>query len=248
MTEAANTTQTNQQSSSQQSQSQSTGQESGGGSSNTQTQQATVSRPDWLPEAHWDAATNAIKPEFATHFKELSDLKSAHDARIAARPPKPDGYELKFNDGFTPEVAVAFKPDDPRVALLRDFAHKNNWTQAEFSEALQIESAKVSAENKLIAGVIEAENKKLGVNATARVEAVKNWLGSVPGWSQDFAKEFLDAHPRLASHVEALEKLQLAFTSQGSAPHNGGGREPPAPPPASLVDRWYGGETQRKVS
>lgn len=241
MTEAASTTQTDQQSSSQQSQSQSTGQDSGGGSQTTQTQAA--SRPEWLPDAHWDATAGAIKPEFADHFKQLTELHTAHTARLAARPEKPDGYELKFSDGFTPEIAVEFHPDDPRVAPLREFAHKNNWTQAEFSEALQIEAAKVAAETKAYNDVVAAETRKLGANATARVTELRTWLAGVLGPAG--ADDILGTKDRngllifSADAIGHLEKLKLAFSSQGGAGINGNGREPPAPPPHTPEARLY---------
>lgn len=234
--QAASTTQTNQQSSSQQNQSSSSAQ-ADGASSHTQT----PTRPDYLPDTAWDATANApradvIKSAFETH--------AAHAARMAARPEKADGYELKFTDGFKPETPLEFKPDDPRVAPLREFAHKNNWTQAEFSEALQIEAGSIIAENKAYQTAVAAETAKLGAKATERVTALKTWLTGHLG--AEAANDLLGTDNTgglliySAAAVGYLEKLQLAMTNQGTAPYQNGGREPPAPPPTTMEDRWYG--------
>ncbi len=252
MTEAATTTQMSRQSSSQQSQSPSGDQALSGGSQTTQTQQA-ASRPDYVLESHWDAATGTVKPEYTSAVTEAFQIAEKHKARIASRPEKSEGYELKFPDGYTPPVAMEFKPDDPRVGLLRDFAHKNNWSQAEFSEALQIEAAKVGAENKSYNDAVAAETKKLGTNAAARITAVKSWLSGILG--PDAAVDILGDDKKAglmvfsAAAVEHFEKLQLAFTTQGGSTLTGNGREQSSPAPKPLAERWYGDSTaQRKVS
>lgn len=231
MNDTTSTTQTGQPSSGQQNPSQSGDQGSSGGSPHTQT-----TKPDWLPDAHWDTASSAIKPEFAAHFKELSDTHAAHQARIAARPAEPAGYELKFPDGFKPEVAVTFDDKDPRLADFRAFAHEQGWDQPTFSRALQIEAARVVAEQKMIETAQAAEIKKLGANGTARVTAVKTWLSGIVG--KDPGQSLMDRMVT-ATDIEALEKLQLAFSTQGGTTYSNGGREPPSPPPRTHAQILY---------
>lgn len=200
-------------------------------------------RPDWLPEAHWDTTSNAIKPEFGQHFAELTTLKATHDARIAARPEKADGYELKFPDGYTPAQAVQWDANDPRLAGLREFAHKNNWSQAEFGELLKIEHQRILADTKAYDDAVAAEKQKLGPNGPARMTAIKTWMSGVLG--KEGADDMLgtDDKPGLVVFSEAavkhLEKMLLAFSSQGAGSYSNGGREPPAPPPQSLEERFY---------
>lgn len=193
----------------------------------------TESRPDYLPESAWDATANApradiIKTAFETH--------AAQQARIAARPEKPDGYELKFPEGYTPPVAIEWIPDDPRVALLRAFAHKNNWGQAEFSDALTIEAVKIAADQKHDNDLREAEMKKLGANGTARVTAIQTSLTAAVG--EQGAKRLLSLI-ETAEDVAIIERWQLAWSTGGASTYTNGHREPPAPPPKRREDILY---------
>lgn len=239
--QAASTTQTNQQSSNQQSQSTSGDQGSGGGSQSTTTQQAV--RPDYVPETFWDPATGVKTAEFTTHIGTLAARVAAEDARIAARPEKPTGYELKFSDTFKPDVAIKFDETDPRVAPMRALAHELNLDQPTFSRLLEIEAHRVIAENKAYTAAVAAEDKKLGANATARVTALKTWLTGALG--ADAAKDLLgdDKNSGLvvysAAAIEHLEKLQAAMSNQGAAGYRNGGRESPTPPPRTPEEAFY---------
>lgn len=237
---AASTTQNNQQSSGQQSQSTSGDQGSGDGS---QTTQQTVARPEWLPDTHWDPVANTIKPEFGQHYQELSTLKAAQDARLAARPKEPTGYELKFSDAFKPEVAIKFDESDPRLAPLRAYAHELNLDQAGFSKLLEIEAGRVISETKSYNAMVDAEKQKLGANGTQRVTALKTWLTGTLG--AEAAVDLLgnDQQAGLVVFSEAaikhLERLQLAMSNQGGASYSNGGREPPAAPEKTHAERMW---------
>jgi hypothetical protein len=202
-----------------------------------------ASRPDYVPEPFWDAATNSVKPEFAAHYTELTTAKAALDARVAARPEKPEGYELKFPEGFTPELPIKFDETDPRLAPLRTMAHQLNLSQAEFGELLKIEATRTIAETKAYNEAVAAETKKLGANATQRVTAVKTWLTGVLG--PEAANDLLgtDNTGGLVVFSEAavkhLEKLQLAMSNGGAAPYSNGHRTPPAPPPKRREEILY---------
>lgn len=204
----------------------------------------TPSRPDYVPETFWDPATNSVKPEFTTHYTELTTAKAALDARIAARPEKPEAYELKFPEGFTPELPIKFDETDPRLAPLRTMAHQLNLSQAEFGELLKIEASRTIAETKAYNEAVAAETKKLGANGTARVTALKTWLTGELG--ADAANDLLgtDNTGGLVVFSEAavkhLEKLQLAMSNGGAATYTNGGRVPPAPPATTMEQRWYG--------
>lgn len=246
--QAASTTQTSQQSSSAQSQSTSSDQGSGA-SSHTQ-----ISRPEYVPEQFWDATANTVKaPEFKEHLGKLAATQAAYDARLAARPEKPDGYKLEFPEAFKPEVPIKLDETDPRVAPMRALAHELNLDQSAFSKLLQIEASRVAAETKAYQSAVEAETKKLGANATARVTALKTWLTGALG-SADAANDLLgtDNMGGLIVFSEAairhLEKLQLASTNQGAASYQNGGREPPAPPPKRVEEVLYPNMTARKGS
>lgn len=238
--QTANTTQTDQQSSSGQNQSTSGDQSGNGGSLTTTTQAA---RPDYVPETFWDPATNSVKPEFTTHYTELTTAKAALDARIAARPEKPEAYELKFPEGFTPELPIKFDETDPRLAPLRTMAHQLNLSQAEFGELLKIEASRTIAETKAYNEAVAAETKKLGANGTARVTAIKTWLTGALG--PEAANDLLgnDNTGGLVVFSEAainhLEKLQLAMSTGGASTYTNGGRTTPAAPPKRREDILY---------
>ena len=38
-----------------------------------------MQRPEWLPEAHWDTQSGAIKAEFGQHYADLAKLKAEQD-------------------------------------------------------------------------------------------------------------------------------------------------------------------------
>lgn len=237
----SSTTQTSQQSSSQQSQSTQQSAADGGASSPT--------RPDYVPESFWDAGTNAVKgAEFGKHIADLTALKAAQDARIAARPEKPGGYELKFNETFKPDVALKFDENDQRVAPLRAYAHANNLSQAEFSGLLEIEAGRVLAETKAYNDAVAAETKKLGANATARVTALKTWLGGILGAKA--ATDLLGDEKTAglvvfsADAVNHLEKLQLAYGNQSGGQFQQNGRTTPEPKPQRIADILYGQPTK----
>jgi hypothetical protein len=203
------------------------------GSSPTPT---TQSRPEYVPETFWDEATASVKPEFTAHIGELAALKAQHEARLAARPESVDGYKLEFPEGYTPPVAVKFDPTDPRVSLLQAFAHKNNWSQAEFSEALTIEAANVAANAKAESDYREAEMKKLGTNGTARVTAIQTSLTASVG--EQGAKRLLSLI-ETAEDVAIFEKLQAAMSSGGASTYNNNGREPAPKPEVPFAQKLW---------
>lgn len=205
-----------------------------------------AARPEYVPETFWDATTNSVKPEFTAHYTELTTAKAALDARIAARPEKAEGYELKFPEGFTPEVPVAIDETDPRVAEIRAFAHELNLSQGEFSKLLTVEAQHRITEKKKFNEQKAAETAKLGANGTMRVTALKARLVPIIGaerfdaWFGSEKNEY--AQLPLADDVAAFEKIGLAMSNGGASTYNNGGREPPALPPKSPAERiWPNG-------
>lgn len=238
MTEA-NTTQTNPQSSNPQNPSNTSDTGSGGGSPTT-----TV-RPDYVPEQFWDAGTNAVKAaEFTTHIGDLAAFKAQHDARIAALPKDAAGYKIEPPKDY--KIPEGFKVDEnnPLVAPLRAIAHKHQFSQDAVSELVQAQAEMRAGEIAAYNAAIAAEDAKLGANKTARVTAVRTWLNAAIG--EKAANDLLgtDKDAGLLSYsadaIGHLEKLKLAFTSQGGAGINGNGREAPQSPPQTIEQKWYG--------
>ncbi len=207
------------------------------GSTPIQTTPEVAARPDYVPETYWDPTANAVKPEFTSYIGELAALKAEHDARVAARPEKPEGYEPKYPDGYQPAVAINIDTQDPEYKLAAEYAHQSGMPQAKFSELLakraELEVARAQAQTQ----AREAEMKKLGPNATARVTANKTWLESQVG---DKGAERLLGLIETADDFAMLENWQRRLSSQGGGSFSGAGRDntPPATP-KPLAERMY---------
>jgi hypothetical protein len=207
---------------------------------------APASRPDWLPEAHWDA-TVGIKPEFGAHYTELK-TQAEQRAALAARKPEDIKLELKLPetvkvpDGFEAKV----DENDPRVPLIRDMALKNGWTQEQVNELVAMDAAQKIAEyNREIARVAE-QDKLLGANGPARKEAISSWLKGLLDRKELTAGEFeaLRLTGVDADGIAALEKI-IAKAS-GAVPAAGGQQPPPSKPAdVPMESRWYG--TQQRA-
>lgn len=181
-------------------------------------------RPDYLPETAWDSEAKAPRADF---IKTAFDTHAAHEARLAARPEKPDGYKLELPKEFKTDTALKFLPDDPRVAALQAFGHKNNWSQAEFSEALTFEAMRVTADNKSWTDYQAAEKAKAGANGEARATAIKTFLTGHVG--EDAMKTIFSGLTSYAQ-FEAVEKLMTAVATGGGSQYRNGGREQPQAP------------------
>jgi hypothetical protein len=153
-------------------------------------------------------------------LQELAQHKAAEDVRKASLPASPDKYELKLSDDFKAPEGVTFKfaTDDPVlggvIQQAREFAHRNNFSQEQFSGMMDLYAASMSREQSFFAEARAAEVRKLGVNGPARVDAVTNWLKAHLG--DDLAR------PQLATlaterHVAGWEKLIQKFSSQGAS-------------------------------
>lgn len=169
-------------------------------------------------------------------MKAAFDAHAAQAARLAARPEKPEAYEIKFPEGFKlPEGFEVFEKN-PLFDWFRGVAYERGMTQQEFSGVLQGYAERAIAQEKAKNDAREAEFKKLGANASARVTAATTYLTSRLGDQQ--AKRLLGLLETV-SDFESIEKLQLDFSSQGGGSVKGNGREPPAPPPQTIEQRWY---------
>jgi hypothetical protein len=192
---------------------------------------AAVARPEWVEEKHWDAAKGVVKTEdLGKAYKEavgkLSTRKDdllaqAKAERQAGRPEKPDGYALDLPATFKPPagVNIKFGSADPAIDHMRELAHAEGWSQAEFSTSLQ------KYAERLIARVPSEKQElaALGERAGDRIKAVRLWGEKVLG-KNDF--QLLIGRNPTAKHVEAFERLMNVGKDPRLA--NGG-----APPPAN---------------
>jgi hypothetical protein len=220
-----------------------TSQTANGSSATTQSSQASGSqasgqtkaeRPDYVPETHWDATSNAVKPEFGAYVKELVGFKATEDSRRLTLPQKVEEYDFALPKDFKPPEGIEFKlnPDDPLAGQARAFALKHGLSKEGFSELLALHAAGKIGSEQSIGAAKAAEVQKLGVNGPARKTAVDTFIASVPGVSADDAKTF-SQFMFSATQVTVLEKVMAHMRSQGVGSFR---PNPDAPQPSTISD------------
>lgn len=206
-----------------------------------------AARPDYVPESFWDAGTNSVK---AADLKAVFDSHSAAEARKAALPKDPTGYEFKL-------PAEAKLPDgfalDDKHALVqpwRDYALANGLTQDQFALGVKMWTDHQVKEETDFRQFKADQRKALGANGDARATALRTWLTGITG--EDISKQMMDLAVS-KPQFEALEKIMTAFTSQGGSTYRGSGREnggqitAPATPP-TLEQKFYGPGSQQRTN
>lgn len=204
----------------------------------------TTTRPEYIPDTFWDPTTNTVKAqEFSTHYSDLAAVKAANDARIAALPKDAAGYAIAPPKDFKVPDGWAIDEKHPLAAPVRAIAHKHQLSQEAVSDLVQAQGEAQMAEDKAQNDKRAAETAKMGPNVTARVTAIKTFLGGL--LSPQAATDLLgdDNNYGLvvysAKALDYFEELQRKFSSQGGANYSSGGRETPASPPQTIKDRWY---------
>jgi hypothetical protein len=207
-----------------------------------------VSRPEWLPEAHWDPAANSMKPEFGTHYAELATYhktQTEQQAALAARKPEDIKIEVKLPDTIkVPDgLQVQINEKDPRVPVLRELAIKNNLSQDVINSLVALDAQQQIAAHTAEQTRIAAADAKLGANAKERKDAVGNWLKGMKDRNELSGEEYeaVRVYAIDAEAVTALEKIIAKAT--GAVPGHTPGN-PPKPADVPMESRWY----QQKAS
>ena len=177
------------------------------------------SRPDWLPEAHWDAESAAIKPEFGQHYAELATFhqtETQRQAELKARKPEdvkievklPEGIELPNGPDGKP-LKVTINESDPRIPMVRELALKHGWTQDQVNDLVAFDAIQQINAFKAEQARIAEETKKLGDKAPERRAAVDNWLKGLVEKQGITREEYEEARVvgATAAGVSLLEKL-----------------------------------------
>jgi len=151
-------------------------------------QQRFQSKPDDtpIPEGIPEKFLRDGKPDYTalvTSYKELEtkkieDVKAEYEKeRSTKRPADPDKYELPEVQGVNKDELAA----NPQLQWFRKQAHAMGYTQDEFKGAV----TEYLEANRPKGIDVDAELKKLGDNATARVSAAQAWVDSFPDKEQD---------------------------------------------------------------
>jgi hypothetical protein len=127
-----------------------------------------------------------------------------------------------------PNVTVTLNPKDPirgaGFQMAQNWAHKQGFSQAQFSEMLGVHAASIATEQLMINRAAEREKAALGDAGPARVDAVARFLRGTLGDSD--AQPFLATLVR-ASQVDSWEKIMVKIMNPGGGSFNTRGRQPP---------------------
>jgi hypothetical protein len=207
--------------------------------------QQAATRPEWLPEAHWDGTAKTIKlDDFGKHYSEIATAHKTHaeqQAALAARKPEDIKIEVKLPDTVKVPEGLQVKIDekDPRVPILRDIAVKNNLSQEAVDAIVAFDAQQQIEAHVAETTRIKAEDAKLGANADQRKQAVGNWLKGLKDNNTFTAEEYqaVRIYVDEAAAVTALEKI--IAKANGSVP-GAGGNPPNQQQTATVEQRWYG--------
>lgn len=210
---------------------------------------AAASRPDWLPESHWDVAAG-IKPEFGAHYTEIATFhknQTEAQAALAARKPEDIKIEVKLPETVKLPDGMQLKIDekDPRVPAIRAMALKNGWTQEQVTDLVNFDAQQQIAAHAAEQTRLGEEKKKLGANADDRIKAAAAWVKGVQNVSPEELGE-VQILTATAAGVSLLEKL-IARAAGHVPTHGGAPPSPPKPADVPIEKRWYG-DSQQKVS
>ncbi|WP_152413169.1 hypothetical protein [Brucella anthropi] len=181
-----------------------------------------LQRPDYLPEELWDEKAGFK----ADAYNDLVAFKANRDAELAQVPESADKYEVRLpatfklpDDVKVPEGEMVLNTDDPRIQLLREVAHSQNWSQAQFEDVLAMGVNMDIGDNKRLQEAAAAEREKLGSRGADRVNAVTTFLDAKIGKEHAGA---LRGMMFTAKQVEAFEALQRLVRGDVRGNPNGG--------------------------
>jgi len=173
---------------------------------------ATSSRPEWLPESSWDASANSVKVD--SGLRAVFERDSAARAAKAQLPARPDDYTISLPSDFTLPDGSGFAPeqlqinaDDPRIPMVRAFAHKHGLSQAAVSELVALDAQMQIQNYNAETARLTDENKKLGDRAEDRVKAVAAWAEGMQERGE-IGRDELDAVMGIATTAAGIVFLE----------------------------------------
>lgn len=188
-----------------------------------------ATRPEYVPEAHWDATANKVKDDAAltAHFNEIIARDAAEQSRRLALPQTPEAYKAELPTDFKPPDGIDYKFNDadPLLAQARTLAKELGIPQEGFSKLLGLYAGAQVATAQQIQTAKNAEIAKLGPTGPARVDAVTTVFKATLGEAEG---QVLASRMFTAQDVQIAEKLVAKLTQQGN--FRGTGREPPSQP------------------
>jgi hypothetical protein len=169
------------------------------------------------PDKPTDEATLKVGDTEITEseLRSLLEKKGLDDSRKLTLPADANGYKLKLPDDFVPPPGIEFKFDEKNPALqqAREFAHKNGFSQEQFSSMVAIHAAAEVANTQNLKTARDAEVAKLGATGTARVTAIETFLKGHLG--DELAKPFRTTLV-MANQVKGWEIIMSKLANGGA--------------------------------
>lgn len=177
-------------------------------------------RPDYIPENFWDAE----KGFKADDFNAILARDAERSAQLAQVPPSPDKYEAKLPHDFKMPEGVELKEgeslidaNDPRIPTLREFAHTNQFSQAQFEGMIALGAQLDIAEQGRLTEALALQVEQLGAKGKDRIGAVKTWVAAKLPADQS---EAILGVLYTAKQIEAMESLMRM--NRGTVPGSPG--------------------------
>lgn len=185
-------------------------------------------RPDYLPEAFFDATTGIKHKEFGDHYKQLTTQLAAEEVRRNALPKAASDYKMDLPKDFQLPTGMQWqwKTDAPEFGKFREAALKHGLSQDAVTDLAGIYAGMQVGEAANFEALKRADMEKLGANSAARITALETFFAGVLG--ADDAKA-VKMGLYSSGMVTAMEKLVAKFATQGHGSFSQHGREPGKP-------------------
>jgi hypothetical protein len=172
---------------------------------------ATLQRPDLLPDRYWDERSGIKVDDLLKSSNELSAFKDEADERAASIP---DEYEIALPQDYKLPEGYEIDPANPAWKAGAEYAKANGLTQDQYSDLVKLhldlevqKSEVVSAAHWLL---------ETAVGGRGRIDALEGWFKSVLGEEVGAQMSQTLWSPTI---IAAFEKLK-AGCGQAAAPSN----------------------------
>lgn len=204
--------------------------------------------PDGLPPKYWDASAGLKSEDLV---KDFIGLSTAAEARIAARPEKPELYKAELVPDFKAPEGVNIKFDDkdpirgPILAEARALAHEIGVDQPTFSKLLtlqaKLEVATRTADQAAADAAHAASVKRLGDKFPERKAAVDSFVNAALSGDEKTKTAKGAALAAMVTDADAFEALEdlIARANATRIPGDKPADPPPGPAAMRAADRWY---------
>jgi hypothetical protein len=155
----------------------------------------------------------------------LRERAAIEESRKLTQPADPTGYKLELPKDFVLPQGIEFKFDEsgPAVQLAREFAHRNGFSQEQFSRMAAIHAAVEVQKLTQFRDLERAEVEKLGATGSQRVTTVQTFLKAHLG--DEIARPFMNTLV-MEKQVRGWEMIMQKLSGGASSRYNGGGRGP----------------------